>query len=136
MSFLFNSIQYFFQITPSTPFQYQTVTLIIAILLFGASIALRLFLKKHKEDKILKKLFRTVPSQLQSLAICFGIYIVARYSKIPFLSMRIINYILVALVCYVIIQNIRIYLKKYPELKKQRLEQMKLNKYLPHKKAK
>ena len=135
MNILFNFLQYFFEITPSTPFKYQVVTIIIAVLILGASIALRIYLKKTKEDKTFRKLFRSLPAKLQSIAICFGIYVVARYGNIPFLSMRVLNYLLIVLTFYVIIQNLRLYMKEYPEIQKRRLEQSKLNKYLPRKKV-
>ena len=136
MHFIVSILQYFFAPLPPEPFQYKFIFLGIAGALLIASILTHLYLKKSKDDKILKKLFRTLPKKFLLLATCEALYVLFRYERMSFFSVRIINYIILAATLYVIIKNIRIYQKEYPKLKKEREEQMRLNQYLPRKKTK
>lgn len=135
MSLINLLLEYFFQPLPSGNFKYIWVWVGITILLAIGAISFAFYLKKQKDDKILKKYFKKLPYHLLILSICFGLYLLSRYERIPFLSMRILNYILLATTVYIFVKNIQIYLKDYPHAKKHREEQMKLNRYLPRKKS-
>lgn len=136
MSLLNTILQYFFQPLPNGNFKFIWLWVGISLLLFISAIILGFILKKAKDDKVLKKLFKKLPYHLLILSICFGLYLLSRYERVPFLSMRILDYILLAITAYITIKNVQIYLKEYPEAKKRREEQVKLNKYLPRKKSK
>ncbi len=133
MSFLSTILQYFFEPLPSGPFHYLWAWVGITVVLFVTSVFLGVYLKKNRDDKVLKKTFKKVPSQLLILSICFGLYLLSRYEHIPFLSMRILDYIVLAITVWIFVKNIQKYLKDYPQAKKQREEKMRLNKYLPKK---
>ena len=134
MSYLLSILTYFFEPLPSGPFKYMNILIAIAATCLVASIALRIYLKKQKEDKIFKKLFRVLPGQLLTFAIAEGIYILVRYERMPFLSMRFINYMILAYGLYAIVMSAQNYLKIYPAAKKHREHQVKMNQYLPRKK--
>ncbi len=133
MSYIFSILEYFFDPLPSRPFQYVYLLTAVAALLFIASIGTKMWLKKAKEDKILKKLLRNLPGNLLILAICESIYILARLLEIPFFSMRIFNYALGVFFIFLMVKTFRTYTREYPEMTKRREEQIKVNKYLPRK---
>jgi uncharacterized membrane protein SirB2 len=127
---------YFFEPLPSGPFKYLIIISVIAAIFLIGSIGLRFIIRKKKEDKIFKKMFRSLPGKLLIIAIFLGIYLFSRYARIPFLSMRVLEYLILAIAAYLIIQNIRKYLLDYPKAKEKHLEKIESNKYLPRKKKK
>ena len=133
MAFLLTLLQYFFDPLPSGPYKYMYFFIGLAVVGVGASIALRIYLKKQKEDKIFKKLFRDLPGKLQIFGILEAIYVFARYERMPYVSMRFLNYLVLAYGIYVLTRYVQLYLKVYPAEKKHHQEQVKLNKYLPRK---
>ncbi len=136
MNIINTVLTYFFEPLPSGRFEYMYFFIILAIVLIVASIGLRLYLRRHKGDKIFRKLFRPLPGKLQTMGIIFGLYVVARYERMPFLSMRFLNYILLAVLLYLLIKYGKTYFKIYPAEKKHHQKQLELNKYLPRKMAK
>lgn len=134
MAIITSFLQYFFDPLPAGPFRYMNIFLIFTGCLLGCSILLRVLLKKRKEDKVFRKYFRSLPGTLQTIAILEGIYILSRYENIPYLSMRFLNYILMATTLYFFVKNLQIYLKDYPNAQKHRAHQLELNAYLPRKK--
>jgi len=133
MSLLLDILKYLFNPIPLGNFKYIYFFLGLAVLALVASIVLRLYLKKNKEDKIFRKLFRGVPGKLQLLAFVEALYVLARYENMPYLSMRIVNYIILVYGLYLIIRNLQIFIKVYPAEKKRHHEQLEANKYLPRK---
>lgn len=133
MSAITSILVYFFDPRPAGPFKFMILLIIIAAVSLIASILLRVFIKKNKNDKILKKLFKSLPGKIQTLSICLGVYVLSRYLGIPYLSMRIMNYIILAIGLYFIIRYIKIYRVDYPKEKAHRKEQLKLNQYIPRK---
>lgn len=129
-----NLLEYFFTPLPSVQFPYLKLLIAIAVLLLAASIALRIVIKKMKEDKVFKKTFRSLPGKLQTISVFEFLYIICRYIQLPFLSTRIINYLILGIGAFLIIKNLIIYFKKYPEMKKEYAKQQQLNKYIPRKK--
>jgi len=105
----------------------------LAVVSLLASIALRIYLKKQKEDKIFKKLFRNLPGKLQLFAIMEGLYVLVRYERMPYLSMRFLNYCVLAYGLYLAIRYAQLYFKVYPAENKHHHEKLRLNKYLPRK---
>ncbi|MFO0780601.1 MAG: hypothetical protein U0519_01780 [Candidatus Gracilibacteria bacterium] len=133
MQFLLTLIQYFFEPLPSGQFKYLYFFIALAVLAFIASIALRIFLKKQKDDKIFRKIFRDLPGKLQLFAIMEGLYILVRLERMPYLSIRFLNYCILAYGAYTAVRYVQLYLTIYPAEKKHHAEQLKLNKYLPRK---
>lgn len=134
MTTLTKILEYFFSPIPAGNFQAMNILLALAVVGLIVSIGLRLYLKKQKEDKILRKLFRTLPGKIQTISIILAVYVGVRYIQMPFLSMRIMQYIILAAGAYVILRTVQTYYKEYPELKKHHDHQMKSNQYLPRKK--
>ena len=126
-------LQYFFEPIPAGQYKFMYLFIALAVIGLAASIALRIYLKKHKEDKILRKLFRTFPGKLQTVSICLGLYILVRYEKMPFLSMRFLNYIIIGTAIYLLINAFQLYSQVYPHEKKRHEQQIKANKYVPRK---
>lgn len=134
MTTLTKILEYFFSPIPAGNFQAMNILLALAIAGLLISIGLRIYLKKQKEDKILRKLFRSLPGKIQTVSIILLVYLGVRFIRMPFLSMRIMQYIILAAGLYVIARSAQLYYKEYPELKKHHDHQMKSNQYLPRKK--
>lgn len=136
MAYLLDILKYFFEPVPPQSPNYRLTLLIITIIILAFSIGARIILKRQKEDKVFKKLFKTVPGKLQTIAICLGIYIASRYLSIPFFSMRIVQFVIFGILIYLIARNIITYINEYPKMKEERLEKQNMNKYRPGKKKK
>lgn len=133
MSLLLNAIQYLFEPLPVGPFKYMYVLIAVAAISLAASIALRIFLKRQKEDKILRKLFRGLPGKLQIFGLIEALYVLVRFERMPYLSMRFLNYVILAYGIFVVVNTAQLYFKIYPSEKRHHEQQLKLNKYLPRK---
>lgn len=134
MENIFNFLSYLFEPFPSGPFKYMNGLIVLAIITFIASIFLRIYFKKRREEKILRKLFRNLPGKLQLFALCEGAYILVRYERMAYLSMRFLHYLILAYGVYTVFRAAQAYVNVYPEEKKHRDHQLKLNQYLPRKK--
>lgn len=131
----FNSIVgYIFSPFPGRSFGYYILVIVIVIALFLLDLFIRIYIRKNKDDKIFRKLFRGFPSKIELLALSLAGYLIARYFNVAFLSMRMFLYLLLALVVFLIYLLASTYLKDYPEAKKRREDQISKNKYLPRKK--
>ncbi len=133
MPLFLNILEYFFDPLPPGQFKFVVVFIVIAAIGFVVSSALMFYLKQQKNDKIFKKLFRNLPGKLLTIAVMEGVYVIARYERMPYVSMRFLNYIVLAYGLYVVIHYAQLYLKVYPADKKHREHQLKKNKYLPRK---
>ena len=134
MAFLTTILEYFFSPIPSGPFKYFIVLAAVASMAVAAGIALKILIKSQKEDKMFKKLFRALPGKLILFGVLEGIYVLVRFERIPYLSIRFLNYAIFAYGLYLAFHYIQLYVKIYPVEKKHREEQMQKNKYLPRKK--
>jgi|GEM_PF-1386440 len=136
MSFITTVIQYFFSPLPDGPFRYMYFFIVLAAVSLIGGIALTVYLKKQKDDKIFRKLFRDLPGKLILIGVLEGLYVIMRWQRLPYLSMRILNDMLLVYVVYVVIHYAQLYLKVYPTEKKHHHEQIKKNQYLPRKNGK
>lgn len=134
MSFISNIFEYFFAPIPSGPFKYIYVLAAAAVLAVAGGIALKILIKRQKEDKMFKKLFRTLPGSLILFGLLESIYVLARFERMPYLSIRFLNYLILGYGLYLVVHYVQLYVKIYPVEKKHREEQLKKNKYLPRKK--
>ncbi len=123
---------YFFQSPPSA-FQYAMALWVYVVLLIGAAVGIVVMIKKNKEDKAFKKVFRNFPTKLVTIGVLLAFYLLSREYSIPLLSMRIMLAVILAVSVYVDYTLVMAYLKKYPEEKKFRHDREQINKYIPHK---
>jgi hypothetical protein len=133
MSVFTTIFTYLFDPLPAGPFRFIYAFVALVVLVLAAGITLKIMLKKWKEDKIFKKLFRDLPGKLFIIALLEGIYVLVRYERMAYLSMRFLNFLILAYVVYVGVYYANMYFKEYPAQKKHHEEQLKLNKYLPRK---
>ena len=134
MDYLLSLLTYFFEPLPSAQFKYTNILIGLVVVCIVASFALRIYLKKQKEDKIFRKMFRNLPGQLLGFGLAEGLYLLVRYERMPYLSIRFLNYMILAYGLYVVVMNVKNYIKVYPSQKQHREKQVKLNQYLPRKK--
>jgi len=131
----FNSIiLYFFNPAPGRDFLYYIPLAIFAALLAGIGIAIILRIKKNKQDKSFKKLFRGFPSKLFLLAGLIVVYLFFRYYYVTFFSMRFLLCLVMAVSAYFIFVLIKTYKKNYPAEKSLRTQRLEKNKWIPKKK--
>lgn len=130
METLNNLFIYLTRINPSHTFNFYLPLTIFVVILAGFSIGLRFYLKKHKKNKPLKRLFKRYPSKIFNCALLLGLYVLSRYYSIAFFSMRLVLYIILAVTAYIIYKMIRAYLKQYPEEQKNYHHQMAKNRYM------
>lgn len=126
-------ISYVFHPNPGRSFSYYIVLLALIVFFLGFSIFLKIYIKKNKNDKAFKKLFRNYPGRFQLVTLFLILYLFFRYYAVVFLSMRIFLYIILLSGVMVIYAMGNAYLKKYPMEKKRYEEQNVKNKYLPGK---
>lgn len=131
MKIFTNLISYLFNPNPGRIFSYYVILIIVAVGLLAFSIFLRLHLKKYKEDKAFKRLFRGFPKKLQIIALLLIAYLFFRYYTVGFISMRILLYLILAGAAWILYRMAYSYFKKYPPAKKEHERQMAMNKYLP-----
>lgn len=129
-----NLVIYIFHATPGRAFQYYYFIGAVCVALIGVGIILKIYLKKNRQDKTFRKLFKKSPKKVWLMAACFAIYLLARNSYVPFFSMRFILYLLLGITVYMFYQMISTYLKVYPEEKKRRKEALEQNRYTIKKK--
>lgn len=129
-----NIVLYFFNPAPGRDFLYYIPLAIIVALLAGLGIAIILRIKKNKQDKSFKKLFREFPTKLFLLAGLLAGYLFFRYYYVPFFSMRLFLCLILALSAYVIFKIVRTYQIAYPAEKTHRSHRLELNKWIPKKK--
>lgn len=134
MQMLNDFILYLFSPSPGRAFQYYYFIGAIIAILTVLGIVLRVYIKKNRDDKTFRKLFKKYPSKLWTLAVIFALYLFVRYSYVPFFSMRFLLYILLGVTVYLGYQIINTYLKVYPEVKKLREKQHQKNRYKINKK--
>ena len=126
----FNEIViYLFHPTPGRAFGYYYFITALILLLTGLGIFLRIYIKKNREDKTFKKLFRKYPMKLWTLALVLALYLLVRYYYVPFFSMRVLFYTVLGITLYLFYQIINTYLKTYPAEKKRRDERTVQNRY-------
>lgn len=129
MQTLNNFILYLFNPSPGRSFEYYYfIGAIIAILII-LGITLYIYIKKNRDDKTFRKLFKKYPSKLWTLAVLLALYLFIRYNYVPFFSMRFLLYILLAVTVYRGYQITNTYLKIYPEAKKDREKRHNQNRY-------
>ena len=130
----FLSLKYYFTPLPDPNFQFTKLTLLIGLLLILGGIAFGIYRKKYLKDPIAKKILKIYPGRLKLYGFLVLVLLVFREQGIPYLSMRIWWFILLAFFLYTFLRLAFTYKKDYAK----RQERMKKNvirqKYLPKKK--
>ncbi|MFC1655911.1 hypothetical protein ACFL3C_03515 [Patescibacteria group bacterium] len=110
-------VSYLFSPVPGSTFTYDTAVYIYAAALFVIAILIKVLLAIKKNNKALKKVLRATPGQFAWTAILLAILTASRNSGVPYLSMRTLLFIIIALSFFYIGFTIYKMIKKYPEMK-------------------
>jgi small-conductance mechanosensitive channel len=124
---------YVFDPTPPHLFEYYMALGILCAAMFCLSIFLRVWFKKNREDKSLRRSLRAYVGQLQLLAVLLAFYLFFRYTGVAFLSVRALLYIILLCIAFLAYRMAKAYFKDYPAMKKNRHEQIAKNKFIPRK---
>lgn len=110
-------VSYLFSPIPGSAFNYWLYVYIYASVLIALAIGFIVLIKIKKDNKALRKTYKSAPSEFLWMGITIAILTASRTNGIPYLSMRFLLFIIVALSFYYIIKNIHRLFKKYPEMK-------------------
>jgi len=125
-SFVFNP-------RPPIVFKYYIAMGILCAVMLGLSILLRVWFKKNKEDKTLRRALKGYIGKLQLLAVLLAFYLFFRYTGVAFLSVRALLYIILLCIAFLAYKMAKTYFKDYPAMKKHHDEQMAKNRFIPRK---
>lgn len=129
----FLSLRFYFAPLPDPNFQFTKLTLLIGLLLIIAGIAFGIYRKKYLKDIIAKKMLKIYSGRLKIYGFLVLLLLIFREQGIPFLSMRLWWFVLLAFFLYTFLTLAFSYKKEYAK----RQERMKKNtikkKYLPKK---
>lgn len=120
------AISYLFSPVPGSAFNYSTTVMIYAIVLIAIAIAVKVLIAVKKDNKALRRVYRSMPGHFIWIGITLIILNASRTSAVPYLSMRFLLYITLLISFYLIGINIHRLFTKYPETKN--LIKPKLNK--------
>jgi len=134
MQYIYNALSYIFDPIPPRSFAYYLVLAVIAVLLVAFSIYIRIYIRKNNQDKTFRRLFRGYPAKLETVAAVIAVCLLSRYYGVAFISTRILLFVTLLSLIYLLYKIVAVYLKTYPEQKKQHQELMEKNKYIPRKK--
>ncbi|MBN1494550.1 hypothetical protein JW911_02295 [Candidatus Peregrinibacteria bacterium] len=110
-------LSYLFSPIPGAAFNYTLWIIIYGSALILAAILLKVFFSMNKNNKALKRTFRSAPGQLVWCGISIIMLALSRSSGIPYLSMRFFLFAVIALSIYYIIKNILKIFYTYPKMK-------------------
>lgn len=111
------ALSYIFSPMPGLNLGYTTHLIVYSIVLVVAAIALKILIRFKKDNKALRKTWRTAPSQFLWIGLIIAILAASRFNAIPYLSMRFLLYLALALSLYYVFINIYKYFTKYPKMK-------------------
>ncbi len=129
-------INYVFDPLPPSTFFYLIPLIVFSVLFLAFSVFLRLRIKRAKDDKPFRRLFRAWPGRIETVTGILATYLLSRYFHIAFLSTRFLLFLILITSGYIIYRLLRAYLIEYPLEKKRHSLQMEKNKYMPGKKKK
>jgi len=130
----FLTLQYYFTPRPEINFQYTKATLAVGLLLVIAGLALAIYRKKYLKDQIAKKMLRKQPGQLYKYGAIILSLLAIREANIPFLSMRIIWFIVLGFFLNSAIRFGLNFKKEHAKRSTHAKTQSIKNKYIPKKK--
>lgn len=131
----FLSLRYYFIPLPDPNFQFTKLTLAIGLLLILLGALFGFYHKKYMKDPIAKKILKIYPGRLRLYGFLVLLLLIFREQGIPYLSMRLWWFVLLAFFLYTFLKLAFNYKKEYAK----RQERVKKNagklKYLPKKKS-
>lgn len=130
----FLTLRYYFVPLPDPNFQFTKITLAIGILLIVIGFVAGRYRKKKLQDKVARKILKPYPGILTR----YGFYVLAlllfREQGIPYLSMRIWWFVLLALFLYRFIKLTMTYKTRYKTRTTRLHQNQATDKYLPKRK--
>lgn len=120
--------------TPGSANHYYIPLIITFALLMIGGVLCKKYLRQHKKDQALRKLFKNTSRNLMALGIIGLLLIAIRYENLPYLSMRFFLWLLVIITIVFFAKTIYTYIKKYPVEKEKIKKHIEKKKYLPKKK--
>jgi uncharacterized membrane protein SirB2 len=136
MQTIYDAIKYLFNPLPTGDNSYYIPLAVLTLIFLAISFLIRFQIKKNKENKTFRRMFRAFPSKLETIAGITIIYMLCLYYRLAFLSTRILIIGTLLIGCYIVYKLARSYIKEYPVEKKRHAEQLEKNKYIPGKKRK
>jgi hypothetical protein len=136
MTFIYDILNYFFNPLPGATFNYYIPILVLIVLLAVVAVGLKIFIKKNKQDKALRKTLRQFPSRIIYMALLLLLSLACRYANINLLSMRLFFFAVIIWGLYICYQLYTAYKVKYPAMKKLLQDQNVASKYTMKKKHK
>jgi hypothetical protein len=110
-------LSYLFSPFPGSQFNYSTEMLIYAGILIVLGFVVKAILIVKKHNKALKKSLKSSPSEFIWTGLILIVITLSRTNAIPYLSMRFLLYLIIALsLLYIGLLIFRL-VKKYPEMK-------------------
>ena len=105
---------YLFSPLPGHKFAYYWPSLGLFLALLLAALVTYIVLKKFKKPA-LKKTYSSVPANLITFALIWGLLVVSRYENIAFFSMRALMFVTLLIMLYWGGKQIYLYFSKYKE---------------------
>lgn len=128
------TLNYYFDPSPGADFQFTKLTLVLIILLFLLSIAIRIYRRKYAKDAVLKKMLKRYPGRFFTFGIILLFLLLSREAGIPYLSMRFWWFVLFIYIIYWAVKVSLNCKKEYRHRLWQAQSSDALSKYLPKKK--
>lgn len=110
-------LSYLFSPLPGAAFNYTTWIIVYGCALVLIAVLLKVLFVVYKNNKALKRTLRSAPSQFAWCGIVIVLLGLSRTTGIPYLSMRFLLFIAIALSIYYIIRNILKMFNTYPKMK-------------------
>ena len=130
----FLHLQYYFVPLPDPNFQFTKLTLLIGILLILSGFALGIYRKKYLKDTIVRKILKIYPGRLRLYGILVLMLLAFREQGIPYLSMRLWWFVILAFFLYTFLKLALTFNKEYSRRKEREKKNISKKKYLPKKK--
>ena len=126
---------FYFAPLPDPNFQFSKFTLGLSLILVLAGIVGSYYRKKKLSDPITKKILKPYPGRLVTYGLLLVMLLVSRELGIPYLSMRIWWFVLLAFFLYTFIGLALNYKKEYQRRSRRLHQNENKAKYLPKKKS-
>jgi hypothetical protein len=130
----FLNLRYYFVPLPDPNFQFTKLTLLLGLLLILVGVAFGIYRKKYIKDSIAKKMLKAYPGKLKIYGFLILLLLVFREQGIPYLSMRIWWFVLLAFFLYSFLKLAFNYKKDYSKRRARMKKNASKQKYLPKRK--
>lgn len=83
------TLSFYFTPRPDPHFQHTKLVVVLIVVLFLASLGLRIYRRKYLKNEIWKKILRKPIAKMQTFALILLLLLIFRETGMPYLSMRI-----------------------------------------------